>query len=33
MPMLAAGKRRAPEIEPDDIKLRDSAAFVWELDG
>lgn len=33
MPMLAAGKRRAPEIEPDDIKLRDSAAFVWELGG
>lgn len=31
MPLMAAGKRCAPEIEPDDIDLRDTAAFVWEI--
>lgn len=33
MPMMAAGKRRAPEIRPDGIDLRDTAAFVWEIGG
>lgn len=33
MPLMAAGKRCAPEIQPDDIDLHDTAAFVWELEG
>lgn len=33
MPMMAAGKRSVPEIEPDDIDLHDTAAFVWEIRG
>lgn len=33
MPLMAAGKRCAPEIEPDDIDLHDTAAFVWEIGG
>ena len=31
MPMTAAGKCAAPEIQPEDINLHDTAAFVWEL--
>lgn len=33
MPLMAAGKRCTPEIEPDDINLHDTAAFVWEIGG
>ncbi len=32
MPLLATRKASAPEITPDDIALRDTAAFVWEID-
>ena len=31
MPMLAAKGRCAPEIQPDDIELHDTATFVWEI--
>ncbi len=32
MPMMAAAKTCAPEIEPDDIDLSDTACFVWEIE-
>lgn len=31
MPMMAIRECAAPEIEPDDIDLRDTATFVWEI--
>jgi len=31
MPLMAARSARAPEIEPDNIDLHDSAAFIWEI--
>lgn len=31
MPMMALRECAAPEIEPDDIDLRDTATFVWEI--
>lgn len=31
MPLMAAKTRCAPEITPDDIDLRDTATFVWEI--
>lgn len=31
VPMMAARKCAAPEIEPDDIHLSDTACFVWEI--
>ena len=31
MPMMALSESAAPEIEPDDIDLHDTAIFVWEI--
>lgn len=31
MPMMALRECATPEIEPDDIDLRDTATFVWEI--
>ena len=31
MPMMALSESAAPEIEPDDIGLHDTAIFVWEI--
>lgn len=30
-PLMAMSKCAAPEIEPDDIKVRDTVAFTWEI--
>lgn len=31
MPLMAASECSVPEIEPDDIDVRDTATFVWEI--
>ena len=31
MPLMAARECSVPEIEPDDIDVRDTATFVWKI--
>ena len=31
IPPMAASECSMPEVEPDDIDVRDTATFVWEI--
>lgn len=31
MPLMATSECSVPEIEPDDIDVRDTVTFIWEI--